>query len=75
MAWRLLSDLKLSVAPFQETDAHAAGELYPRTASLGLSLGDRACLALALRKKATVWTADRVWKRLQIGVTSELIRL
>lgn len=74
-AWKLLADLKLTVAPFEERDAYRAGHLYRRTAALGLSLGDRACLALASSKDAAAWTADRVWKKLKIGIEIELIRI
>jgi PIN domain nuclease of toxin-antitoxin system len=48
--------------------------LYRETKSLGLSLGDRACLALAATTHATVWTTDRAWKKLKIGVRVDLIR-
>ena len=39
-----------------------------------LSLGDRACLALAIERKATVYTTDRVWKSLDLGMKIEVIR-
>ena len=39
-----------------------------------LSLGDRACLALAKSFGATAWTADRIWTQLQLDVPIELIR-
>ncbi len=58
-------------------DAHLAvqaGLLRSSTRHLGLSLGDRACLALALREKATVLTADRTWTKLDVGVGIEVIR-
>jgi PIN domain nuclease of toxin-antitoxin system len=45
-----------------------------QTRALGLSLGDRACLALAIALKAPVWTSDRSWKKLNIGVTVHLMR-
>lgn len=54
--------------------AHAAGMLLPGTMHLGLSLGDRACLALALREQAAVLTGDRVWLEIDIGVDVRLIR-
>jgi PIN domain nuclease of toxin-antitoxin system len=74
-AWKLLADLNLTVVPFEEADAYRAGQLYRRTSALGLSLGDRACLALALKEGAVAWTADRVWKRLKVDVEIELIRI
>ena len=74
-AWKLLSDLKLTIEPFEEVDAYGAGQLYKKTISLGLSLGDRACLALASRRGATAWTADRIWKKLKVEIAIELIRI
>jgi len=54
--------------------AHATGRLWPLTAHLGLSLGDRACLALALREGLPVLTGDRAWAALDLGVDVVLIR-
>ena len=44
------------------------------TKKLGLSLGDRACLALGLMSNKTVVTAERLWSRLKLGVAIEVIR-
>lgn len=58
-----------------DTDlADRAGRLWTGTARLGLSLGDRACLALALREGLPILTGDRPWARLDIGVDVRLIR-
>ena len=73
--FRVLSGLELTVVPFGEAEAKAASALYRETKALGLSLGDRACLALGLHNGVTVWTADSVWKRLKLGVEIELIRI
>jgi len=54
--------------------ADRTGRLWPLTAHLGLSLGDRACLALADREGLPVLTADRAWAGLAIGVDVRLIR-
>ena len=58
------------------TDAHAkiAGSLVALTQSLGLSLGDRACLALGISLKAPVYTAEKSWGKLKLGVRIHLIR-
>jgi PIN domain nuclease of toxin-antitoxin system len=37
-------------------------------------LGDRACLALAIERKAAVYTTDRAWKNLDLGIEIEVIR-
>jgi ribonuclease VapC len=55
----------LEVMPFTAEDAPLVAELRPRTRERGLSLGDRACLALALRLGLSVLTADREWADLR----------
>jgi len=60
--------------PFTEEQARIAGGLVAVGKPLGLSLGDRACLALALTLKAQVYTADRAWKRLKLGIRIHVIR-
>ena len=65
----------LEVEPFSAEDALVAGRLRPPTRAAGLSLGDRACLALASRMGAPVLTADRAWAELDLdGVEVELVR-
>jgi PIN domain nuclease of toxin-antitoxin system len=54
--------------------ARRTGVLRAATAKLGLSLGDRACLALAQREGAPVYTADRHWRGAVSGVDIRLIR-
>ncbi len=51
-----------------------AGDLITETRPLGLSLADRACLALGLDLKVPVYTADRSWKNLKVGVRIHVIR-
>jgi PIN domain nuclease of toxin-antitoxin system len=51
-----------------------AARLRPLTRERGLSLGDRACLALARQLGAAALTADRAWAGLEVGVRIELIR-
>lgn len=45
--------------------AWEAARLRPLTKSLGLSLGDRACLALAVKLKVPAVTADRQWAKIK----------
>ncbi len=59
---------------FLVEDAYIAGLLRERTRHRGLSLGDRACLALALRLGAPALTADRSWGELELGIEVVLIR-
>ncbi len=69
-----LDPLGLEVEAFDANQAYLAGLLRPRTKALGLSLGDRACLALAQKRGSPVLTMDRAWGRLQIGVEVRLMR-
>jgi PIN domain nuclease of toxin-antitoxin system len=66
--------LDFRIVPFDESHARGAARLWPLTRRLGLSLGDRACLALGFALGAPVVTADKVWARLDIGVKVVLIR-
>ena len=66
--------LRLQILPFTAAQGRASGRLRPTTRSLGLSLGDRCCLALAqAHRGAEVVTADRLWKDLK-GFKVTLIR-
>ena len=69
-----LDSLGLRVIPFDELQAYAAGVLRTATKSEGLSLGDRACLALARSMGAVAWTADTAWSRVSVGVAVNVIR-
>ncbi len=68
-----LRALGMAVLPFDPQDGEAAAELWPTTRSKGLSLGDRACLALAHRLDVPALTADRVWAELDLPVKVELL--
>jgi PIN domain nuclease of toxin-antitoxin system len=69
-----LDALELDVRPFDRELAYVAGALLPATRAQGLSLGDRACLALARALGAAVLTTDRAWRDLDVGVAIEVIR-
>ena len=64
----------IRVMPFLTEDAAAVAALAPQTRHLGLSLGDRACLALALAQEIPAMTADRMWGSLDLPIPVELIR-
>ena len=66
--------LNLRVVAFDEPQARAAARLRSVTRHAGLSLGDRACLALGDRLGCPVVTADRVWASLDVGVAIVVIR-
>jgi PIN domain nuclease of toxin-antitoxin system len=66
--------LKLEVVPFDDVLAWGAARLRSRGKPLGLSLGDRACLATGLSLRRPVLGADRAWTRLGLAVRVETIR-
>lgn len=70
-----LGVLDLDVRPFTRAQAARAGYLRPETKEAGLSLGDRACIALALDLNGTAVTCDREWKKPKIeGLKLRVVR-
>lgn len=70
----VLASLPVQVISLNADLALRIGLLRPQTRALGLSLGDRACLALAENLGAPALTADRAWATLLTGVKVEVIR-
>jgi ribonuclease VapC len=73
-AWELALAPISDAEPFTSEQAKVAGTLVKQTRSLGLSLGDRACLALAMTLKAPVYTTDKEWKNLKLGIPIHILR-
>ena len=73
-AWAAANGTVPEAVAFTAEHAKTAGDLVVQTRALGLSLGDRACLALAIAFQASVYTADRSWKNLNVGVRIHVIR-
>ena len=69
-----LALLDLVVVNFTADHALVSADLRPATRPAGLSLGDRACLALAVSRKAKVLTADTAWARAKLDIDIEFIR-
>jgi PIN domain nuclease of toxin-antitoxin system len=69
-----LAGLAVEVRPADRALAEAAGHLRPLTRSVGLSLGDRICLALGMELRVPVITADRTWAGLGLAVEVRAIR-
>lgn len=69
-----LIELGVRIEPFSVQHALIAAELWQTTRASGLSLADRACLALALEQKAPVLTADRAWGEITLPVVVQVIR-
>jgi PIN domain nuclease of toxin-antitoxin system len=69
-----LEALGLEIIPFTPEQAERTARLRSQTQQFGLSLGDRACLALAEERTLPVITADRVWDSMEIGIEVRVIR-
>jgi ribonuclease VapC len=74
MALSELKGLQLTVIPFDTKRAEATGALRPLTRDFGLSLGDRACLSLAMSYNVTALTADHGWVGLETLAQIEFLR-
>lgn len=70
----VLDPLGLEVVPFGIEQAYRTAMLIGPTRDAGLSLGERACLALAAQVGAQVVTADRAWQHLLLEVRVSVIR-
>jgi len=67
-------EVGVSFEPFTAQQAEIAARLWQLTRHHGLSLADRACLALAIDKALPVLTADRAWAELDLNVEIQVIR-
>ena len=73
-AGQSLDRLGTRVVPFEAADVVPVAQMHSATRAAGLSLGDRACLALARRLGVPALTADRQWRDIQVDVEVRLIR-
>lgn len=70
----LLAQFEMTVAAFDLQQAQVAADLRPKTRHVGASLGDRACLALAMTRAQPMLTGDRRLADLDLGIDIRLIR-
>lgn len=73
-AWEAALTFCNEIVAFDSRQARLAGEMIATTQFLGLSFGDRACLALAILLEAPVYTTDRLWKKLPLDLEIHLLR-
>lgn len=71
-----IADLELTIIDMDFSQAALAGRMRAQTRAIGLSLGDRACLALAKTLGAIALSSDRAWLAIaaEVGVSVELVR-
>ena len=71
----LIADIIATIIPFDLEQAEYVAELQSKVRHKGLSLGDRACIALGIKLQTPIYTADRVWAELHLeGADIKLIR-
>jgi PIN domain nuclease of toxin-antitoxin system len=73
-AWEDVTGLLGEAIHFDEHQAPTALDLLTQTRALGLSLGDRSCLALGRALRAPVYTAEKAWKKIKVGIPIHVIR-
>lgn len=69
----VVKELIHEIIPFDHEQAAMAAQLRAMKKSYGLSLGNRACLALAKVKDLPVLTADKAWTRLKMDLNIKFI--
>ena len=69
-----LSRLEIEIVPFDLDQAAVVASLRPATRHKGVSLADRACLALGINRGLPVFTTDRIWTELALPLDIRLIR-
>lgn len=74
LAWHSVASFQCDICPLDAEQARLAGGMARMAKSLGLSLGDRVCIALAMQRNATVYTADRAFGGMKALAKIQLIR-
>ena len=70
----ILADLDIEIVPVDRQQAELAGLIRATTREAGLSVGERACLALALTRRAVAVTTDPGWCQLDCDIGIEVAR-
>jgi ribonuclease VapC len=66
--------LRIPVVPFDAEQARIAASLWKQTRAIGMSLGDRACLALARKTSLPAFSTEGDWLKCDLGVKVIKIR-
>ncbi|WP_092036101.1 PIN domain-containing protein [Methylobacterium pseudosasicola] len=71
----LVQNLRLDIHAHDREAAFAAALLTDATRQFGSGIGDRTCIALAVKLRLLVLTTDRAWAKISVfGLTVELVR-
>ena len=70
----IIHSLIETIIPFDTNLALTSADIIRQTKILGLSLGDRACLALAISTGYTVYSSDKIWSKVELGCKVVVIR-
>jgi ribonuclease VapC len=65
--------LRIPVIPFDTAQAKIVASLWKATRVVGASLGDRACLSLALQTSLPALTTEREWGK--CGLNIEIVKI
>lgn len=69
----MLDPLPMTIVPAEKELGQIAGRLRAVTAESGLSLGDRFCLAQAIRDGLPAWTADKAWRNIAGAAKADVV--
>lgn len=58
----------VKIIEFDQEQALITARIYPKTKEYGLSLGDRACISLAIEKECSVLTCDKIWEKVNLDI-------
>lgn len=64
----------IKIIEFCEEQALITAKIIKKTKQYGLSLGDRACIALAMLKNCPVLTCDKIWGKVDVGIEFVMAR-
>jgi len=71
----LITDIVTTIVPFDLEQAEQVAKLHPLVQPQGLSLADRACIALGIKLQIPIYTADRIWDEIKLdNIDIRLIR-
>jgi ribonuclease VapC len=72
---RVLQEMEVQPIDFDQEQAQLAATLRVSTREQGLSLGDRACLALTKLMQGTAVTTDHAWQEVKAAVDVPIIQI